>query len=85
MKRVARIDAAGLEPPAQPFDALLRRSVCKGFRDDCALRLPLQPVIADGSRRAQTLLSITGLEQSLTLCIVSPYTRITISLQLLAD
>src|SRR2546428_12780082 len=46
-ERVARIDTPRGQPAAQPSHALLRGAVGEGLGDHAALRLLLEPIVAD--------------------------------------
>src|SRR5256885_1363283 len=59
---VAVLRPSGLEAALEPAQALRRRAVGKRFRDDAALRLLLQSIVADRARRVQRLLQVVRIE-----------------------
>src|SRR5437868_3211953 len=83
---VAPAQVAGLDPPREPLHALLARAVGEGLRRHAALRLPLQPVVADGRRGIERLLHVARLEDvARALGVVRPDAREAIGLQLQPD
>src|SRR5438874_902726 len=85
-ERVAPAQIAGLDPPREPLHALLGRAVGEGLRRHAALRLPLQPIVADGRRGVERLLHVARLEDvARALGVVRPDAREAIRLQLQPD
>src|SRR5262245_51253145 len=60
---VAGADRAGLQPGHEPALTLLRRTVREGIRHHVALRLLLQPVVADRRGGAHCGLDVARLDQ----------------------
>ena len=85
-KTLARVVAAGRvaarQAAAQRFHPLCRRSVGEALRDDAALRLFLQRVVADRLGSAHSLLDIASFQCAGPRC---PYAGIAICLELDAD
>ena len=78
--------SADVEPAAEPFDALLRRSVRNGLGVDPALRLLLDPVVTDGRRGAERLLDLLRVVQLASVGgAARPRARQTVGLQLERD
>src|SRR4051812_23721927 len=86
VERVALLDVAGLEPFAEPGDALAAGAVGEGVGDDVALSLFLDSVVADRGGGAQGFFQITGLEDLLrSLGVVGPDAGVEVGLELEAD
>src|SRR5579885_203021 len=91
LQRGGRESIAGLyralfQPGGEPVLPLRRSAMSEGVRHDVALRLLLQPIVADGRSRLQRRLNVAGLDRLPALIgTVGPHTGETIGLQLDAD
>src|SRR5271154_746193 len=73
-KGIATCQCSRFEASGEPLGALLRGTVSKGVGYNIALRLPLQPVIADGGCRLQRRLNVARLYKPPSLLrVVRPY------------
>src|SRR5207302_2005194 len=85
MKRVARIQRAGVEAALEPARAIRRRPVREALRRDAASRHLLQAVVADGRRGAEAFIGVAGVEHLLSRGAVAPHAGEAVGLQLEAD
>src|SRR5436309_2846566 len=84
-ERVAVAWVAGLVAGREPMLPLFRSPVGKGLRLDAALRLLLDAVVADRRRRVESLRDVVRsqpLDEAGLLCMLRPYAREAIRLQL---
>src|SRR5690606_2337933 len=85
IKRITLLEVARLEALPEPSHALFRRTVGKRVRGNIALRLHLQPVIANRACRADRFFKIARSQHILgLLCMVRPHAGKEIGLQLQA-
>src|SRR3954449_534047 len=83
-ERIAVGKTSGIEAPPEPFRPLRRRTVGERIGIHAATGHPLQPVIADGGRGAQSLFDVACFEQIALLRRMSPDAGVAIRLQLQA-
>src|SRR2546428_3006297 len=83
-ERVAGIDTSRGQPAAEPSHALLRGAVGEGLGDHPALRLMLEPIVADCRGGAKAFFRVAWIEQVAARGIMAPHTREAIGLKLLA-
>ncbi len=81
-ERVARGDLAALHAGHEPAHALLGAAVRKAFRNDLALRTPLDVVVTDRGRGAHRFFDVAGFEQLAIVGVVRPDASEAIGLQL---
>jgi hypothetical protein len=72
------------DPAPEPADALCGTAMREALRHHLALRLPLQPVVADGRGCVEPLLDVAILENlTRAVAVVRPHAGVTVRLQFL--